>query len=113
MKNKDQYPYKSESKLAFSLRSNSYLFPITIEQVKFLEENYKIIFQNIPSNITSAADIIGRGIISFEPTFKVKINEEVQQNLAQAAREGKEITDEVRQQMLRDRLNANKLKGKQ
>lgn len=109
----DQFQYRLESKLAYSLRSNGYLFPVLIEQVKFLEENHKVIFQNIPSNITSAADILGRGIISFKPTFQVQINEEAQQNLAQAAREGKEIPDEVRQQMLRDRLKANKSKGKQ
>lgn len=112
MNSDEQYPYKPESKLAFSLRANGYLFPISIEQVKFLEENQPILFQNIPTNITSAKDILERGIISFAPAFQVHINEEAQQNLAQAAREGKEISDEVRKQMQRDRLNALKGKGK-
>ena len=77
-----------------------------------LEENHQILFQNIPSNITSAADILERGLISFEPAFQIHINEEAQQNLAQAAREGKEISDEVRKQMQQDRLNALKRNGK-
>ena len=112
MNSNEKYAYKPESKLAFSLRANGYLFPTSIEQVKFLEENHQILFQNIPSNITSAADILERGLISFEPAFQVYINDEVQQNLAQAAREGKEISDEVRKQMQQDRLNALKRNGK-
>ncbi|WP_165840851.1 hypothetical protein [Larkinella punicea] len=110
MENQEQFHYLPESKLTYSLRSNGYLFPILIEQVKFLEANHQDIFQNIPSSITSAADIINRGIISFEANFRIQINEETQDNLAQAAREGKEIPSNVRDQMLRDRLNATKSK---
>jgi len=112
MNNYEKYQYKPESKLAFSLRANGYLFPISIEQVKLLEENHESIFQNVPSNITSAEAILERGIITFEPAFQIHVNEETRQNLAQAAREGKEISDEIRQQMQRDRLEAIKRKGK-
>lgn len=111
MDNQDHYPDKSESKLAFSLRSNGYLFPVSIEQVRILEENHPLVFQHMPSNISSAADILKRGIMSIESAFSVQINAEIQNNLAQAAREGKEISDEVRQQMIRDRQTARKQKG--
>ena len=103
---------QSESKLAFSLRANGYLFPVSIEQVRFLEENHNTLFENAPSNITSAAAILERGLISFEPAFHIHLNLETQQNLAMAAREGRQISDEVRQQMQRDRLEAIKRKGK-
>ncbi len=113
MDNQDHYMYKSESKLAFSLRSNGYLFPVSIEQVKILEENHPHIFQNVPFGITSGADILKRGIIDFQPALGIRFNEETQQNLAQAAREGKDIPDDVRQQMIRDRQAARKKKGEQ
>lgn len=101
-----------ESKLAFSLRANGYLFPISIEQVRLLEENCNTLFENAPSNITSAEAIIERGFISFTPAFQIQLNSETQQNLAMAAREGKGISEEVRKQMEKDRLNAIKRKGK-
>ena len=100
-----------ESKLAFSLRANGYLFPVSIEQVRLLEENHSTLFKNVPSNITSAASILERGFISFEPAFQIHLNSETQQNLAMAARDGKDISTEVRQQMQRDRLEAIKRKG--
>lgn len=103
---------QSESKLAFSLRANGYLFPVSMEQVRLLEENHKTLFENTPANITSAAGILDRGLISFEPASQIHLNPEVQQNLAMAAREGKQISNEIRQQMQRDRLAALKPTGK-
>lgn len=112
MKTENQYIDQPESKLSFSLRANGYLFPTSIEQVKYLEEKHESFFRDVPSNITSAGDILERGFISFEPKSQINLNTDTQQNLAQAAREGKEISDEIRQQMQRDRLEAIKRKGK-
>ena len=108
MANQDKKKQQKESKLTCSLRSNGYLFPITIEQVNYLEEHHQDIFQSIPSDLTSAADILARGAITFaSKSQKFIIDENTETSLAQAAREGKQISEEVKQQMRLDRLKAN------
>ena len=95
-----------ESKFTHSLRANGYLFPITIEQVNHLEANHKDIFKNVPSPVLSVNDILDRGVVSFKPILTNDINDEFAISLAQAAREGKEIPEEVRKQMEEDRKKA-------
>jgi hypothetical protein len=108
MTNRDEKKPRNESKLTRSLRANGYLFPTTIEQVNYLEEHHEDLFNNLPSNLTSASDILRRGAMTLESRLQNHtIDEHTQTSLAQAAREGKEISEEVKQQMRKDRLNAN------
>lgn len=108
MANRDEKKQRKESKLTRSLRSNGYLFPTTIEQVNYLEEHHQEIFEGLPVGLTSAADILARGAMTFGPKpQKFIIDEHAEASLAQAAREGKQISEEVKQQMRQDRLKAN------
>lgn len=94
---------KPESLLTRSLRANGLLFPVTIEQVKFLEENRKELFENSPQNITSAEEILSRGFMSLQPLSPTAANADFEHRLAQAAREGKAIPEEIRKRMVQDR----------
>ena len=96
-----------ESKLTHWLRANGYLFPITIEQVNYLEENHKDMFKKIPPPESSIDDILNKGIVSFKPIMVNDIVDEFASSLAQAAREGREIPEEIRKQMEEDRKKAN------
>jgi hypothetical protein len=94
-----------ESKLTHSLRANGYLFPITVEQVNHLEENHKEIFKNLVP-LLSSDDILNRGVVSFKPIVINAEENEFTISLAQAAREGKEIPEDIRKQMEEDRKKA-------
>ncbi|MDF7815162.1 hypothetical protein [Hymenobacter sp. YC55] len=96
-----------ESKLTHSLRANGYLFPITIEQVNYLEENHKDIFKKTPPPESPIDDILNKGIVSFKPIINNDIDNEFTISLAQAAREGKDIPEEIRKRMEEDRKRAN------
>ena len=107
MENQDKQHQRNESLLARSLRANGYLFPIIAEQVEFLEQHHEQLFAQAPTGLTSGEDILRRGLISFNPLRRDLIDPQVEHSLAQAAREGKEIPDHVREQMQRDRLDSN------
>jgi hypothetical protein len=105
MENQDKSPLKKESLLTRSLRANGYLFPITPEQVEFLEQEHKELFEQVPTGLTSGNDILSRGIISFKPSHRDMVEPHIEHSLAQAAREGKIIPEHIRAQMQKDRLN--------
>lgn len=103
MQNQADDQLKPESLLTRCLRANGFLFPVTIEQVKFLEENRKELFENVPQDITSAEEILNRGFVRLQPLPPPIASPNFEYSLAQAAREGKEIPEEIRKRMLKDR----------
>ena len=110
MATSEDYPGGKESKLTRSLRANGYLFPISIEQVKFLEENHPELFEAPMAHLLpSAADVLSRGRIAYSPKApnRATIDEATQTSLAQAAREGKAIPADIAEKMRQDRQRAN------
>lgn len=105
MENQEENHPKKESLLTRSLRANGYLFPTTIEQVEYLEQQQPQLFAQAPTGLTTGADILSRGIVSFSPAHRDLIEPHVEHSLAQAAREGKEIPAHIRAQMQQDRQN--------
>lgn len=110
MATSEEYPGGRESKLTRSLRANGFLFPTTIEQVTFLEEQHPELFEApLAHLLPSAADILSRGRIASTPQApnRATIDEVTQTSLAQAAREGKAISADIAEQMRQDRQRAN------
>jgi hypothetical protein len=105
MEKQDKGHPQKESLLTRSLRANGYLFPITPEQVAFLEQEHQALFDHVPTGLTSGDDILSRGIISLKPSRRDTLEPHIEQSLAQAAREGKAIPEHIRAQMQKDRLN--------
>ena len=60
----------------------------------------------IPESIDNPLNIINQKLITTVPLKIKRSNMEVEQNLAQAAREGNEIPEDVKKQMLKDRKKA-------
>lgn len=98
-----------ERKLIKSFRSNGYLFPVSDDEIERFEECHKKEIRNAISTMPSAYEILKRGRIENNWTIAPPVDEEVSQNMAQAAREGKAPTDALKQKMLDDR---NKSKNK-
>ncbi|QIL40426.1 hypothetical protein G7074_14815 [Pedobacter sp. HDW13] len=98
-----------EQRLIKSLRGNGHLFPLSDEEIEHFEDCHKKEIRNAVSKVPSADDILKRGRIEKNWTITPPVDEEVSQNMAQAAREGKAPTDAIKQKMLDDR---NKSKNK-
>ncbi|MFD1257880.1 hypothetical protein ACFQ3S_13815 [Mucilaginibacter terrae] len=98
-----------ERRLIKSFRGNGYLFPVSDDEIERFEECHKKEIRNAISTIPSADEILKRGRIEKNWTIASPVDEEVSQNMAQAAREGKAPTDALKQKMLDDR---NKSKNK-
>jgi|GEM_PF-703100 len=98
-----------ELRLIKSFRSNGYLFPMSDEEIERFEDCHKKEIRSAISKVPSADEILNRGRIEKNWTLSTQVDEEVSQNMAQAAREGKTPTDALKQKMLDDR---NKSKNK-
>jgi hypothetical protein len=98
-----------EHRLIKSLRSYGYLFPLTDQEIERFEDCHKTEIRQAISKVPSADEILKRGRIEKTWTITPPVDEEVSQNMAQAAREGKTPTDAIKQKMLDDR---NKSKNK-
>jgi hypothetical protein len=98
-----------ERRLIESFRSNGYLFPMSDEEIERFEDCHKKEIRTAISKVPSADDILKRGRIEKNWTLSTPVDEEVSQNMAQAAREGKTPTDALKEKMLDDR---NKSKNK-
>ncbi|MFP5040450.1 hypothetical protein [Parasediminibacterium sp. JCM 36343] len=86
------------------LKSKGLLFPTTPDEIVEFEKNYST-QDEVPQDWENPTNIILRGKQSLKD-LKQAFNEDAE-NLAMAAREGKDaITDEIRKQMNDDRTKA-------
>lgn len=106
MEKQDKNQQRKESILTRSLRANGYLFPVTPEQVEFFEQHHQELLSQAPTGLTSGDEILSRGRISFSPPRRDATDPHVEHSLAQAAREGKDIPERLRAQMMRDRQDS-------
>jgi len=92
-----------ESRLIRSLKGNGCIFPITEEEIEQFEACYIKDIQKVASKLPPASEILKRGKLEKKWTINAVADENVVQNMAQAARDGKTLTDSLRQKMLDDR----------
>lgn len=96
--------------LNYIFKQSGLLFPTTSEEVEAFRKNNNIDLNEKPKDWDFPLDIIKRGTINVSK-LNMKNNDFIQkdvEHLAMVAREGKEITSNVRQKMLDDRKNAKK-----
>lgn len=91
-------------------KQSGLLFPTTPEEVEVFRNNNDMDLSQNPKDWDSPLNIIKRGPISVSK-ISLATNVFMKQDLeglAMVAREGKEVTSEIRQKMLDDRKNAKK-----
>lgn len=93
---------KSNS-IAKVLRLNGYLMPTNEEEVKAFEEKHKKNYQK-PENWNNPLEILKKGKVEKLNLKSDKLSSSHEANsLAMAARDGKEISEDVRKKMKEDR----------
>ena len=102
------YQNKADQEKAFhkALKSYGYIFPETDEELQNFEISISKMKFDIPDKFSNPLTILSTGKIKKVNEFNTFYDEEVEENLAQAAREGSNIPDEVWIQMEKDRKNA-------
>jgi len=97
-----------ERKLVKSLKCSGHLFPETDDEIRAFDQHFSKEIKASGKNIPNPAALLAKGRVDKMWTVKTEIDESVKENLAQAAREGKEIPDEIKRKMIDDRNNAKK-----
>lgn len=89
------------------LEDNGYTFPVNENQVREFEKSIKGVFEK-PEKWDSIDDILSKnsGVKSIFDR-KVSNDKEIESFLSMAAREGKDISEEIRKKMKEDRDKAN------
>lgn len=89
-----------------ALKSYGYLFPETEAELQSFEESISKMKFQIPDKFNDPIAILKAGKISNVSQFNSFNDEEIEEHLAQAAREGSDIPEDVRAQMEKDRKDA-------
>ncbi len=89
-----------------SLKKAGYDFPETEEELDYLIEKFNKTNVVVPDELDDPIAILKQGMLSVKTDFNSSTDQEVDINLAQAAREGGTIDDEVKNQMNMDRKAA-------
>jgi len=90
------------------LKASGLAFPDTEEELKQLLAHSRKNSSPIPSGLDDAASILKRGLLKLTESLDSSTDKEIEENLAQAAREGNQIPEEVKEQMKRDREESEK-----
>lgn len=89
------------------LEDNGYTFPVNENQVREFEKSIKGVFEK-PENWDSIDDILSKNLgVKSILDRKVSNDKEIESFLSMAAREGKDISEEIRKKMKKDRDKAN------
>jgi hypothetical protein len=84
-----------------SLKSLGYLFPTSEDEVDSFEENKKI--ENVPENYSNAPELLSKSKqISISKNTQLGVNNSTE-NLAMAARNGGNISEDILKKMKSDR----------
>jgi hypothetical protein len=92
-----------ENAFVKSLRQHGFLFPATQTDLEAIKNKKEIGEVPLPSDLENPMQIIERGKIKSISSGDFPDNSEVEENLARAAREGKDIPDDVKNQMKKDK----------
>lgn len=107
------YLNQTDQEKAFhkALKCYGYIFPETEEELDNFDISISKMKFDIPDKFNNPLKILSIGKIEKVNEFNSFYDEEVEENLAQAAREGSNIPDEVWIQMEKDRENAEKVEN--
>lgn len=98
--------YHNEEKTLYkSLKNYGYIFPESEEELKLSEERISMMEFEVPDKLNNALEILKIGRIEKVSEFHSFYDGEIEENLAQAAREGSNIPDDVWEEMEKDRKN--------
>ena len=90
--------------LSICLRANGELIPVTIEQVMAFEYKFKEDLNKVSSRLPDPYELLARGRKSDPDIINPELNRSIEtQYYSAAARNGKEISDEIRRKMDNDR----------
>ncbi|MHA6279360.1 hypothetical protein ACXYMT_04190 [Salinimicrobium sp. CAU 1759] len=100
----DQEKEKNIERAFFkALKNSGYVFPETEKDFDKFEESVLKIKDVIPNHLEDPIDILNRGKIRTLGVFEDFFDSTIEENLAQAAREGSDIPEDVWKQMEKDR----------
>lgn len=92
-----------------SLRQLGFTFPRTVDDFNRIEEYVKNNKPALPKRLQDPSTFLDQKV--FKSNALLRNGQEIYfQNLAQAARDGKVITDDVKKKMAEDKLNSGKKK---
>jgi branched-subunit amino acid aminotransferase/4-amino-4-deoxychorismate lyase len=94
-----------------ALKKFGYVFPETEEELEHLKATVSRKKNHIPDELNDPFQILKNGRVTALNSFNVSEDHEIEENLAMAAREGKEIPEDIRRQMEQDRKDVEE-KGK-
>ncbi|WP_445736249.1 hypothetical protein [Mariniflexile sp.] len=97
----------NKSDLAKILRLNGYIMPSSDQEIKAFEKIYKKSYEK-PENWNNPLEIIEKGKIKKLDLETIKSLPLESDILSMAARDGKAISKEVKNKMLKDRENGEK-----
>ena len=97
--NKEKFFYKS-------LKRHGYIFPETREELQSFEDDIFKMKLKIPKKLDDPLEILKAGKTGEIPHFNSFHQDEIEENLAQAAREGSDIPSDVWEQMEKDRKDS-------
>ena len=93
----------SEQAFFKALRIYGYIFPETEEELENFEKSVLKVKIEIPSKLENPLDLLKMGRIETISEFRDFFDDQIEENLAQAAREGSDIPEDVWKQMEKDR----------
>lgn len=96
-----------------SLRLNGFLFPETEDELERFKACIATDPKPLPTELRDPFAILDRGRIVFTKSLYSADDDDIEENLAHAARDGGEIPAEVLKQMEEDRKNAEDVKNEQ
>jgi hypothetical protein len=96
--------------LYLHLKKQGLAFPDTQEELDhFLElvQQHKV---DLPADLPSAADILSNGEMNMPSDLNSSTDSEIEENLSQAARDGRELSDELMRKLQADRKRTEESK---
>lgn len=96
-----------DGSISKSLRNLGFVFPRTCADFNKLEENIKVNKLSMPMNLRNPSVFLGKKVFQRHSAVTLSLSDYSMQ-LAQAAREGNNISDDVKDKMEKDKLAAKK-----
>ncbi|MES2457890.1 MAG: hypothetical protein V4594_20190 [Bacteroidota bacterium] len=89
-----------------SMKRAGYVFPETEEELDYVIDKFNNSKVIIPDDLNDPTSILKQGLLTVKTDFNSSTDQDVDINLAQAAREGGIIEEDVKSQMNKDRKTA-------
>lgn len=95
-----------DEQLHRSLKVHGFIFPDTDDEVEEFRQTHMAFLKPLPAELENPMTVFNREQSKIRRKLGPAFDQEVIENLAQAAREGKDIPEEIRKRMESDRQQA-------